>query len=194
MTGSRPAAAREARAGPGGRAARAGPAGRAARGAVAAVGTAVLAASLAACGSESPAIVAGPAQSGAVSGLSAAGASARVGPFVEVIGARILAQAAGSGQAQVAMTLVNTNAGADAVLAGASSPAARAAVFTRQGRVIRQIVIPVAAGSALPVGPPNPDRVLLTGLRERLLAGRSVKLKLVFTGAGHITLTVPVIP
>ncbi len=89
---------------------------------------------------------AGTAQPGAGS-TSQAGANARVGTFVEVLGARVPAPAARAGQAEVAMTLVNTDPSTNAVLVRASSPAARRAEFTRQGHVIPQISIPVRPGA-----------------------------------------------
>ena len=162
------------------------------RGALAAA-VAVLAAAIADCGQESPAVVAGPGQGGAGSPGSQ-GTTARVGSFVEVIGARIPAPLARSAQAQVEMTLANTNPGAAAVLLEASTPAARGTEFTSRGHVIAQITIPTSAGFALPIGPPNPDRLVLTGLRRRLRPGQLVTLDLTFARAGHATLRVPVIP
>jgi copper(I)-binding protein len=145
------------------------------------------------CGQESPAVVAGPAQGGAGS-PGGQGASVRVGPFVEVLGARIPAPPARSAQAQVEMTLANTNPASAAVLLEASSPAARGAEFTSRGHVIAQITIPTSAGFALPIGPPNPDRLVLTGLRRPLRPGQLVTLDLTFARVGRATLRVPVIP
>jgi copper(I)-binding protein len=162
------------------------------RGALAAAVT-VLAAAIAGCGQESPAVAAGPDQGGAGS-PGGQGATARVGSFVEVIGARIPAPPARSAQAQVEMTLANTNPAAAAVLLQASSPAARRAEFTSRGHVIARITIPTSAGSALPIGPPNPDRLVLTGLRRQLRPGQLVTLDLTFARAGHATLRIPVIP
>ena len=153
----------------------------------------LLAAAIAGCGQESPAVVAGPAQGGAGS-PGGQGASVRVGPFVEVLGARIPAPPARPAQAQVEMTLANTNPAAAAVLLEASSPAARGAEFTSRGHVIAQITIPTSAGFALPIGPPNPDRLVLTGLRRPLRPGQLVTLDLIFARAGRATLRVPVIP
>jgi copper(I)-binding protein len=91
------------------------------------------------------------------------------------------------------MTLVNTDAGSTAELVRASSPAARGAEFTRLGRAIGQIAIPVSAGGALAVGPPNPCRLLLTRLTGQLKTGQVVTLTLTFARAGQVTLRVPVI-
>ncbi len=162
------------------------------RGALAAAVT-VLAAAIAGCGQESPAVAAGPGQGGAGSPGGQA-ATARVGSFVEVIGARIPAPSARSAQAQVEMTLANTNPAATAALLQASSPAARWAELTIRGHVIAQITIPVSAGSALPIGPPNPDHLVLTGLRHQFRPGQLVTLDLTFARVGHATLRVPVIP
>jgi copper(I)-binding protein len=145
------------------------------------------------CGQESPAVVAGPGQPG-VGSPGGQGASVRVGPFVEVLGAHIPAPPARSAQAQVEMTLADTNPAAAAVLLKASSPAARGTEFTSHGHVIAQITIPTSAGFALPVGPPNPDRLMLTDLRRPLRPGQLVTLDLTFAGAGHVILRVPVIP
>jgi copper(I)-binding protein len=144
---------------------------------------------IAGCGQESPAVAVGPDQSGAGS-LGGQGATVRVGSFVEVIGARVPAPPARSTQAQVEMTLANTNPAA-AVLLEASSTAARGAEFTSRGHVIAQIAIPVSAGFALPIGPANPDRLALTGLRRQLRPGQFVTLDLTFAPAGHATLRVP---
>jgi len=154
---------------------------------------AVLAAAIAGCGQESPAVAAGPGYAGAGS-PGGQGATVRVGSFVEVIGARIPVPPARSARAQVEMTLVNTNPSMAAVLLKASSAAAQGAEFTSRGRVIAQITIPTSAGFALPVGPPNPDRLVLTGLRHQLRPGQLVTLDLTFARAGHATLRVPVIP
>ena len=148
--------------------------------------------SLTGCGPESPAAVPGPPRPGAT-GTSQAGANARVGAFVEVIGARIPAPAARAGRAEVAMALVNTDPGTKAELARASSPAARGAEFTHLGRVVSQITIPVSAGGALAVGPPHPYRLLLTGMAGQLRPGQVVTLTLAFARAGQVTLRVPVI-
>jgi hypothetical protein len=163
-----------------------------ARGALAAALT-VLAAAAAGCGQESPAVVAGPDQ-GTAGSPGGQGATVRVGPFVEVIGDRIPAAPARSAQAQVEMTLANTNPAAAAALLEASSPAARGAEFTSRGYVIAQVTIPTSAGFAFPIGPPNPDRLVLTGLRHQLRSGQLVTLDLTFARAGHATLRVPVIP
>lgn len=151
-----------------------------------------LAASVTACGTENPAVAAGPDQ-GTTGSADAQSANIRVGPFVEVIGARIPAPPAHSAQAQVEMALVNSNPAAAAVLVRASSPAARGTEFTRQGRVIASITIPTSAGSVLPVGPPNPYRLLLTGLHSELRPGQMVTLNLTFARAGQATIRVPVI-
>lgn len=60
--------------------------------------------------------------------------------------------------------------------------------------MIAQITIPVSAGSPVPVGPPSPDRLVLTGLRHQLRPGQLVTLDLTFARARHATLRVPVIP
>jgi copper(I)-binding protein len=111
---------------------------------------------------------------------------------VDVISARIPAPPDGSSTAQAEMTLASTT-GPD-VLRAASSPAARAIVFTSHGRAVPQITIPLAVGSSLSTGPPYPDRILLTGLRGQLRAGQMVTISLTFARAGQATLHVPVIP
>lgn len=111
---------------------------------------------------------------------------------MDVISARIPAPAAGAVTAQAEMTLASTT-GPD-TLRAASSPGARAIVFTSNGRAVPQIAIPLAAGSSLTTGPPYPDRILLTGLRHPLRTGEMVTISLVFARAGRVTFRVPVIP
>jgi hypothetical protein len=152
-----------------------------------------LAAGLAACGSESPPTVSVPAATGSAT-ANAQGASTQVGPFLEVIGARIPVPPARAGQAQVDMTLVNSNTSGSAELTRVSSTLARSVEFTRDGRAVAAITIPTSAGFAVPVGPPNPYRVLLTGLRGTLHTGQFVALSLTFGPDGHTTLRVPVVP
>lgn len=113
---------------------------------------------------------------------------------MDVISARIPAPAARAVTAQAEMTLADTSAAGPDALRAASSPAARAVVFTSNGHPIAQIPIPVAAGSSLSTGPPSPDRILLTGLRHPLRAGQMVTISLTFARAGQVTLQVPVIP
>ena len=111
---------------------------------------------------------------------------------MDVISARILAPTVGSSTAQAEMTLASTT-GPD-TLRAASSPAARAVVFTSNGHAIASIAIPVAAGSSLSTGPPYPDRILLTDLRHPLHTGQMVAISLIFARAGQVTLQVPVVP
>ncbi len=92
------------------------------------------------------------------------------------------------------MTLANTNPAAAAVLLKTSSPAAQGAEFTSRGHVITRITIPTSAGFALLIGPPNADRLVVTGLRRPLRRGQLVTLDLTFARAGHATLRVAVIP
>jgi hypothetical protein len=141
----------------------------------------VVAAALAGCGQESPAVVVGPDR-GASGSPGSQGTTVRVGSFVEVIGARIPAPPARSAQAQVEMTLAQHQ----------SIRRRGGAEFTSRGRVIAQITIPTSAGSALLIGPPNPARLVLTGLRRQLRPGQLVTLDLTFARAGHATLRVPV--
>lgn len=164
-----------------------------AAGAVAA--TVVLAAGVTACGTRQPAAATSPAPAGATSDTpSFQGITTQVGGVVDVINARIPAPPAGSAQTQVEVTLADANPGESAVLLAARSPAARAIVFTSHGRVISHITIPVSAGTSLTVGPPNPGRILLTGLRRKLTPGGLVTISLVFAHAGQATLRVPVTP
>lgn len=149
---------------------------------------------LAACGSQ-PSASPAPGGPGTAEAQSAApgGTTMRIADSMDVINARIPAPAAGAATAQVEVTLADTStAGPDTLLA-ATSPAARAVVFTSNGHAVPQITIPVAAGSSLSTGPPNPDRILLTGLRRQLRTGQTVTISLVFALAGHATLQVPVI-
>lgn len=164
----------------------------AAAGAAAAV-IAVIA--LAACGSEQPAVSPGTGAPATVAaGPDVSGTSVLIRQDMDVIGARIPAPPAGSGTAQVEVSLADAStAGPDALLA-ASSPAARAIVFTTNGHDVPKITVPAAPAPDINTGPPNPDRVLLTGLRGPLRAGQTVTITLVFARAGQATLQVPVIP
>jgi copper(I)-binding protein len=150
---------------------------------------------LAACGSQSPGSGA-PDEHGTVAAQSAApdAISMEVGDSMDVINARIPAPPEGSDMAQAEMTLADTSTVGPDTLRAASSPAARAVVFTSNGHTVPQITIPVADGSGLTTGPPNPDRILLTGLRRPLRAGQTVTISLAFARAGHATLRIPVIP
>jgi len=160
-----------------------------------AAGTAGVVIALPACGS--PRSSGSPGSEG--SGSAAAptvlsGTTTEIGDSVDVINARIPAPPRGSATAQVEVTLADTSAAGPDTLRAASSPAARTVVFTSNGHAVPQIVIPVAAGSSLSTGPPNPDRILLTGLRLQLHAGQTVTITLAFARAGRSTLQVPVIP
>jgi periplasmic copper chaperone A len=158
-------------------------------------GAATLALAVAACGSEQPSTPSAQAPA-SVATVPAAplGTTVEVGGIVDVVTARIPAPPAGAATAEVEMTLADISAAASDTLRAASSPAARTVVFTSDGRVIPRIVIPVASGSSLTTGPPYPDRILLTGLRQRLRTGQTVTITLTFARAGQATLRVPVIP
>jgi hypothetical protein len=57
----------------------------------------------------------------------------------------------------------------------------------RLADTVPQITIPVGAGPSLSTGPPNPDRILLTGLGRQLRAEQTVTISLTFARAGHAT-------
>ena len=118
-----------------------------------------------------------------------AGALTVAAAAIDVIDARVPAPPARSATAQAEMTLASTT-GPD-VLQRVVSPAARAITFTSNGHLIPQITIPVAEGSSLTIGPPYPDRILLTGLRHPLRIGQAVTITFTFA---HATLQVPVTP
>ncbi|HEY1823925.1 MAG TPA: copper chaperone PCu(A)C [Trebonia sp.] len=171
------------------------PARRRRLGALTAAGAAAAVIALAACGSEEPAASpeAGAPQTVAA-GPDVSGTSVLIRQDMDVIGARIPAPSAGSDTAQVEVSLADAStAGADTLVA-ASSPAARAIVFTTNGHTVPKITVPAAPAPDINTGPPNQDRVLLTGLRGTLRAGQTVTLTLVFAHAGQATLQVPVIP
>jgi len=132
--------------------------------------------------------------SGAASSAALEGTTVEVRDSMDVIDARIPAPAAGSATAQVEMTMADLSAAGTDALRAATSPAARAIEFTSGGHAVPQITIPAAAGSSLSTGPPNPDRIVLTGLRRQLRVGETVTISFVFARAGHATLRVPVIP
>lgn len=162
---------------------------------LATAGTAGAVIVLAACGSQPSASLA-PGGPGIAADQPAApgGTTTRIADSMDVINARIPAPAAGSSTAQVEITLADTGTGGPDTLLAASSPVARAVIFTSNGHAVPRITIPVAAGSSLTTGPPHPDRILLTGLRHQLRTGQTVAISLVFALAGHATLQVPVIP
>ena len=158
---------------------------------LAVAGTAGAVIVLAACGSMP---TASPAPGG--TGTAAAEPEAttvRIADSMDVINARIPAPAAGSGTAQVEMSLADTSAEGPDKLLAAVSPAARAIIFTSNGHAVPWLTVPVADGASLSTGPPHQDRILLTGLRRQLRAGQTVAISLVFALAGHATLQVPVI-
>lgn len=161
-----------------------------------AAGAVIAVAALAACGSEAPPTVgAAPGAPQTVAGGAGdAGLTTGVNNDIDVIDARIPAPSAGSTTAQVEVTLADINAAGPDTLLSATSPAARAITFTRDGHAIAGITIPVADGVSISTGPPNPDRILLTGLRTSLRSGQSVTISLVFARAGRATLRVPVVP
>jgi copper(I)-binding protein len=162
---------------------------------LAAAGTASVVIALTACGSQQTSGSPAPEGPGTAAAPTApAGTTTEIGDSMDVINARIPAPPEGSATAQAEMTLADTSTAGPDTLRTASSPAARAIVFTSNGHTVPQITIPVAAGSSLGTGPPNPDRILLTGLRRRLRAGQTVTISLTFARAGHATLQVPVIP
>ena len=162
---------------------------------LAAAGAAGAVIALAACGSQSP--DSGPPHNPVTAAAQPAAPDAistEIGDSLDVINARIPAPPAGSDMAQAEMTLADISAAGSDTLRAASSPAARAVVFTSNGHAVPQITVPVAAGSSLSTGPPYPDRILLTGLRRQLRGGQTVTISLAFARAGHATLRVPVIP
>jgi copper(I)-binding protein len=148
---------------------------------------------VAACGSEAP-DTPGPQvpMPSIVASADNSGTSTQVGSFVDVITARIPAPPAGAGQAQLEMTLAVTVPGTSVVLTAVSSPAARHAVLLTRGHAAARISVPVQAGEIIQVGPPAPDEILLTGLREQLRLGQSVSVTMTFGRSGRATLTVPV--
>ena len=158
---------------------------------LAVVGTAGAVTVLAACGSP-PSASPAPGEPGTAA-AQPGGTTLRIADSMDVINARIPAPAAGSATAQVEITLADISAAGPDTLLGATSPAARAVIFTSNGHAVPWITIPAAAGSSLSTGPPHPDRILLTGLRRQLRTGQTVTVSLVFAVAGHATLQVPVI-
>ena len=147
---------------------------------------------LAACGSEQPPSGPPPAAPPAVaSGPGSAGLSTEIHHGIDVVDARVPAPPPGSTTAQVEVTLADINGTGPDTLLAATSPAARTVAFTGNGHAVAGITIPAAAGSS--TGPPNPDRILLSGLHHPLRAGQSITISLVFARAGHATLRVPVV-
>lgn len=161
---------------------------------LAAAGAAIMVVLLASCGSEQP--PSGPppvAPPTVASGPGSAGLSTEINHDIDVVDARVPAPPPGSTTAQVEMTLADINSAGPDTLLAATSPAARAVAFTGTGHAVAGITIPAAAGSSISTGPPNPDRILLSGLHHPLRAGQSITISLVFARAGHATLRVPVV-
>jgi copper(I)-binding protein len=162
---------------------------------LAAAGTASAVIGIAAC-SPQPSGVSGTGEPGTAVAQPAAaeGITTEIADSIDVINARIPAPPEGSDTAQVEMTMADTNIAGPDTLREPSSPAARAVVFTSSGHAVPEVTIPVADGSSLTTGPPDPDRILLTGLRRPLRAGQTVAITLVFARAGQGALRVPVVP
>jgi copper(I)-binding protein len=146
---------------------------------------------VAACGSEEP-DTPGTQVPSMVAGAQNGGTTAQIGSLVDVITARIPAPSAGAGQAQLEMTLAVTTPGTSVALTAISSPAAKHAVLLTHGHATARISVPLQAGENIQIGPPAPDEILLTGLRERLRLGQSVSVTMTFGRSGRATLTVPV--
>lgn len=163
--------------------------------ALTAAGAALAVVVLAGCGSEEP--VPGPAPGSpqtAASEPESSGVSVDIKNDMDVISARIPAPPTGATTAQLEMTLADIDPAGPDALRAATSPAAQSVAFTSSGHPVASIAIPVAAGAAISTGPPNPDRILLTGLRRPLRAGQSVTITLTFARAGQATLQVPIVP
>jgi copper(I)-binding protein len=146
---------------------------------------------VAACGSEEP-DTPGTQVPSIVASAQNGGTTAQIGSLVDVITARIPAPPAGAGQAQLEMTLAVTTPGTSVALTAISSPAAQHAVLLTRGHATARISVPLQAGENIQIGPPAPDEILLTGLRERLRLGQSVSVTMTFGRSGRATLTVPV--
>jgi copper(I)-binding protein len=156
------------------------------------VAAAIPVCAVAGCGSEAPDTPGAQVPSVVASGGQNSGTTIEIGSFVDVITARIPAPPAGAGQAQLEMTLAVTTPGTSVALTAVSSPAARRAVLLSHGHASARIDVPLQAGENVQIGPPAPDEVLLTGLRERLRLGQSVMVRMTFGRSGGATLTVPV--
>ena len=101
--------------------------------------------------------------------------------------------------AAVYLTLANTGAGDDRLVA-ADSPAADSASLhssSSSGGVARMRALPdgldLAAGDRLELAPGG-THIMLTGLKRPLAAGRTVELRLRFARSGQQTLAVRVVP
>jgi copper(I)-binding protein len=163
-----------------------------ARAGCAVVAAGVSVGAVAACGSEEPDTPGPQVPSIVASAGQNSGTTTQIGSFVDVITARIPAPSAGAGQAQLEMTLAVTTPGTSVALTGVSSPVARHAVLLSHGHVTARIDVPLQAGENIPIGPPAPDEILLTGLHGQLRLGQSVAVTMAFGRSGRATLTVPV--
>jgi copper(I)-binding protein len=177
--------------------------------AVLALAASVVTAAVAGCGSEEPSTpgagAPGPVAtstagagvsggSGTASGADSdsSGTTAEIGSFADVVSARIPDPGAHATTAQLEMTLAAFSPGQSSALTAVSSPAAARAELLNDGKPVSKIVIPISAGTSIQTGPPSPYEVELTGLRDPLKLGDSVKVTMTFGSAGQGTLTVPV--
>lgn len=153
---------------------------------------------VAACGSETPPTVSGPGGPGGSAAASATATPAGVGTttqvdgFMDVINARIPAPPGGASQAELELTLADVST-APSVLQAVRSPVARRVALTEKGRAVTHIPIPVSDGGGINFGPPSPDGILLTGLRQHPRLGADVAVSFVFGGNVTATLQVPVV-
>jgi copper(I)-binding protein len=174
--------------------------------------TAVLAlavAAVAGCGSEEPSTpgaeapgpvaastagtgVSGGSGAGSGAGTDGSGTTAEIGSFADVVSARIPSPGAKATTAQLEMTLAAFSPGRSSALTAVSTPAAAKAELLSHGKPVSEIDLPISAGTSVQTGPPSPYEVELTGLREPLKLGESVKVTMTFGSAGQGTLTVPV--
>jgi copper(I)-binding protein len=170
---------------------------------VLAVAASVVMAAVAGCGSEEPGtpgaeapgpVVTSTAGSGTDSGAGtdSSGTTTEIGSFADVVSARIPDPGAHATTAQLEMTLAAFSPGQSSALTAVSTPAAARAELLSGGKPVSRIVIPISAGASIETGPPSPYEVELTGLRDPLKLGDSVKVTMTFGSAGRGTLTVPV--
>jgi copper(I)-binding protein len=145
-----------------------------------------------ACGSEEPDTPGMQVPTPVAATDQNSGTTTEIGSFVDVITARIPAPAAGASQAQLEMTLASTAPDASVALTAVSTPTAKRAVLLNQGHTTARVDVPLQAGNNVQIGPPAPNEILLTGLRQQLRLGQSVKVTLTFGQFGQATLTVPV--
>jgi copper(I)-binding protein len=128
---------------------------------------------------------------------SIAASAFAAGPTIEVSRAVARASAPGQPSAAVYLTIRNSGPGADKLLRIATPIAAAAELHTMSmtGNVMKMREVPeiaIAANTTLTMASGDGYHVMLTGLKQPLVAGQPVPLRLTFEKAGTVDAQVDV--